>query len=132
MDFKEKIRTNKHLILGLKIKTGQKVWEFAGAGDSNLMFRLSVSGLDVTQNSSGKFWVEYEKVNPVIKKTLIEEIDKIESIIDRLNGTGEVSKDDVSLKKTYQEFREEIGAKKAVPKTAKQLGFIPANELELY
>lgn len=131
MDFKEKIRTNKHLILGLKIRTGQKVWEFAGAGDSNLMFRLSVSGLDVTQNSSGKFWVEYDKVNPIIKKALIEEIDKIESIINRLNGTGEVSKD-VSIKKTYDQLREEVGAQKAVPKTAKQLGFIPANELELY
>lgn len=134
-EFKELVLKNKTLILGVKIRAGQTVWKFAGAGDENLLFRSKKSGLDVTQASEGKFWVKYKDINPVIKGALISEIIKARSINDRvraeLNGTGEVS-EDVSLKQTYEQLREEIGAKKAVPKTAKQLGFTPANEIELY
>ena len=135
LEFRDLVLKNKNYIYGSKFRTGQKVWKFAGAGETNLMFRSKKSGLDVTQSSEGKFWVEYKNINPIIKGALISEIIKARSINDRikaeLNGTGEVS-EDVSIKKTYDKLREEIGAQKAVPKTAKQLGFTPANELELY
>lgn len=135
IQFRNLILGNKDYIKGTKFRTGQTVWKFDGAGKTNLLFRSKKSGLDVTQASEGKFWVEYKNINPVIRGALISEVVKAKSINDRiraeLNGTGEVS-EDVSIKKTYDQLREEIGAQKAVPKTAKQLGFTPANELELY
>lgn len=132
LEFRDLILRNKDYIYGSKFKAGQTIWKFAGAGETNLMFRSKKSGLDVTQASEGKFWVEYKNINPVIKGALISEVVKAKSINDRikseLNGTGEVS-EDVSIKRTYDQLREEIETQKAVPKTAKELGFIPANEL---
>ena len=134
-EFRKLILQNKSLIFGTKFRTGQTVWKFAGAGEENLLFRSKKSGLDVTQASEGKFWVKYKNINPVIKGSLISETVKAKSFNERvkneLNGMDEVP-EDVSLKQTYEQLREEIGAKKAVPKTAKQLGFIPGNEIELY
>ena len=131
LEFRDLILKNKNYIYGSKFRTGQTLWKFAGAGETNLMFRSKKSGLDVTQASEGKFWVEYKNINPVIKGALISEI-KAKSINDRikaeLNGTGEVS-EDVSIKKTYDQLREEIGGKRlASQKVSKDLGFIPGNE----
>ena len=134
-EFRSLILRNKSLVFGTKFRTGQTVWKFAGAGEENLLFRSKKSGLDVTQASEGKFWVKYKNINPIIKGALISETIKAKNFNDRvkdeLNGMGEVP-EDVSLKQTYEQLREEIGAKKAVSKTAKELGFVPANELELY
>lgn len=129
-EFRDLVLRNKSYIFGSKIRTGQTVWKFAGAGDTNLMFRSKKSGLDVTQASEGKFWVEYKNINPVIKGALISEVVKAKSFNDRikaeLNGTNEVSKD------VYDKIQEEIGAKKAISEKAKGFGFIPGNEIDLY
>lgn len=134
-EFRNLILRNKSYLFGSKIRTGQTVWKFAGAGDTNLMFRSKKSGLDATQASEGKFWVEYKNINPVVRGALISEVVKAKSFNDRvkaeLNGTNEVS-EDVSIKQSYDKVQEEIGAKKAISEKAKDLGFIPGNEINLY
>ena len=131
-DFKELILENKTLIFGVKIKIGQSIWKFAGAGGEKLMFRSKKSGIDITQASEGKFWVKYENVNPVLKGALISEIAKAKNQLreatNKINGIKEEK--NVSIKKSWEEIQEKTS--NPVSSKAKELGFIPANELELY
>ena len=135
-DFKEIVLENKQYIIGIKIRVGKSIWKFAGAGDEKLMFRSKKSGIDTTQASEGKFWVKYKNLNPLVKGILLSEIQKAimknQEAKNHLNGTDEVSKN-VSIKRNYDKLREEIGGKRlASQKTAKELGFIPGNEIDLY
>lgn len=131
-DFKELILENKTLIFGVKIKIGQSIWKFAGAGNEKLMFRSKKSGIDITQASEGKFWVKYENINPMLKGALISEIAKAKNQLreatNKINGIKEEK--NVSIKKSWEEIQEKTS--NPVSSKAKELGFIPANELELY
>ena len=106
------------------VKTGQKTWYFGGAGPHNLLFYKIESGLDVKNVSSGKFWVTYDNVNPIVRKTLEDEIAKLEGV------------DDFDIEKvpekSYQQIADEIAAFENGGAEAQPLpeDFIRASELD--
>ena len=117
LELRRKCRKFKKQLMGTGIKVGNKTFYFGGAGPDNLLLHFFVSGADTTQASGGKLWVIWGKENPLIRKTLLSEIEKIQ-----INGKNEVL-NDVSLKEEYQRTKTKVQ-----PSSAEQLGFIPASE----
>ena len=83
------------------VKTGEKTWYFGGAGPHNLLFYKIESGLDIKNVSSGKFWVTYSNINPVVRKTLEAEINEIKGDDFDIENVPE---------KTYEQIAKEIAA----------------------
>lgn len=117
LEFRRKCKKFKKQLMGTGIKIGQKTFYFGGAGPDNLLLHFFVSGADTTQVSAGKLWVIWGKENPLIRKILLSEIEKI-----KMYDSNEVL-NDVSLKEEYQRTKTKVQ-----PTSAKELGFIPASE----
>lgn len=94
--FREEVLENKEELYLLPIKTGDKTWYFGGAGEHKIMFFKLESGIDATNVSVGKFWVLYNKLNPIVK-------DQIELAIDNLNGENDVLKEKTPTAEVFPE-----------------------------
>lgn len=70
------IQKNKKLILGTKIRVGQKTFEFEGCGPIAIKLTTRISGADTQKSSLAQLWVRYENINPIIEKELITALKK--------------------------------------------------------
>ena len=117
LEFRRKCRKFKKQLMGTGIRTGNKMFYFGGAGPDSILLHFFISGADITQASGGKLWVIWGKENPLIRKILLSEIEKI-----KMYGRNEVL-NDVSLKEEYQRTKTKVQ-----PTSAKELGFVPASK----
>lgn len=65
------IQENKHLLLGVEFKIGNKKFTFQGCGPVAIKFTTKISGVDITKLSIAQLWVRYNNLNPALEEQII-------------------------------------------------------------
>ena len=125
LKFRKDVRENKDELFLTPIKTGDKTWYFGGAGKHNMLFYKLDSGLDTKRTSAGKYWVIYGNENPLVRKTLMGEIEKIK----KENGDDEFEIPEKSFEQIQKEVKE-FEAKIRPTQEEFPTEFIQASELK--
>ena len=68
---KKVIQKNKHHLLGVEFRIGNKKFTFQGCGPIAIKFTTKISGLDVTKLSVAQLWVRYNNLNPALEEQII-------------------------------------------------------------
>lgn len=75
-NLKKLLNKYKTILKGKQYKIGKKEVIFEGCGPQNILFKIKVLGIDTSQVSLAKLWVEYDNLNPALEQMLLRTLER--------------------------------------------------------